>query len=1059
MGRGLLARLIVLLLFGSLLDDRGLRTVQAEYQFNAIDSVYPLGNGINRYVINCAARSHVVFKAKHVETGEESIITIQCGQPVYSYVLHPLAHVPVDTTSVEVTNCAVQQVPDVYPHSVKNPPPLPPSGLQASPGIPYSNQSGSNNETIVRPSSEVPNSTSTLVEENIPASGVGEPKRRVKRMFGLDSIMGMVGGMLGGLFGGGGGDDAVSQEFQKIHDRDSTIKKQTDALSDTGKKVQSYINSTNAALTELNNKTNEAFNTLQTFVKDNVGQMMNKSAEMMNASTTQLNSILDGMEDRINQLMAQTTDQLNEFQSGQIQARAHTTYAQMISVMRSQMSVQWGFAGKLMASVTDLGDRDKESHGTMDELKETLLQLQYHQYGIGPIARSYHRALASVTKDGWVPFLGSYGRSPKSSDDFFMVIDKTNIVGKFCDRDLYLVCRRSTECHWYIQSGPNYGATSCNVQVQTSHMYGLAKLENGRTFSMLKDQKDPDLKLKKSAVLLEIRSIYGSNQTGWGATLGDGLVTTRLYSLFIQPNTYMSKCDKARFGAFKNEWVPIHSLAYYDSRVVGARASYSVAGLNVTVNAAAHSQWLDPFKSMLPKNDDLYIYHTSPAEDGNGYNIYNVPPSLINLRGPVSTRIGKIGYFTARHVPNDTSAFYEDWTASNGTPDPKAFAVSVGSYKTRSASNTAFCGDVAQPEGLCALSMGYEIDWKTQDRRLNLKPKTADMQLIIDLPFDHPQMNSSHLCPPVPQATGSQSSSNNSLAEVPNYQLKCNDATCALHLRNPFEGTGLRLGVYVNHFTNPSCSYSFPVYLPAKQSLYRTNAMTLNLQTCVGDFEVLVMSGNLNCWLTKTNRAEMPAMEELASYIMFEVTQETNNLVSHYQRLMDSVNQVHQRKQVVTQDFSRFFNFSDQIELQTMSQFNMSQMSVTLQQIYEPPLNTTSLMNGFNISLNLETAKLVQTDFTAVLQQRSDAVAAAQAKVQSDIDAMNMCFFDMIPCSYSGYLYVILGAMLVGVILMTVFKSKDLLGTPSAGGTDAAAQSPASMTPLGTALSLKGNSH
>ena len=254
-----------------------------------------------------------------------------------------------------------------------------------------------------------------------------------------------------------------------------------------------------------------------------------------------------------------------------------------------------------------------------------------------------------------------------------MKISETDLLkDQFCGKILHLICRRS-KCSWYFAYDPEGVVSSCSVSVSLDSPYREATLD-GKVFAMIADQDDPQLSLLRSAAMLETQSVYGPNQTVWGATLGDGLVTSRMYSLF-DGRTFMSKCDRARFGVYKNEWVPIYRLAYYYSGVRNASVHYVLkkSGINVTVPIDVNSQWIDPFRSSLPKNEELIIFERKPSAQGFVW-IYNVPSKMIQMDGPAMTRLGKVGYFSLPQVPSNTTNvtdLYHDWISLHGPIDPQ----------------------------------------------------------------------------------------------------------------------------------------------------------------------------------------------------------------------------------------------------------------------------------------------------------------------------------------------------------------------------------------------------
>ena len=493
MHRARLEMLIVLLLSVCL----ACKEAAAEYQFNAISSVIPVGRGFNRFSFDCGAGSNVVFKARH-SSGEEATVSIACGEPVYQYKLEVVGYVPVETQSMEVMNCVVQGIPDVYVQSINSPKPL--------------------------------------------------PAPKMKR------------GIFDFLTGPSPTQD-TADEFDKIHARDVALKNQSALLAKTGQQVQSYTAQTGDILTQINNQTNQAYNNLQAFVANSMQQMVQKSGELMTAASTQLDGIIGDMGNRTNALLNQTNMLLAQFQTDQIYNETQKTYKRMLQIVRDQMSGEWSFLANLIDTMNGLGTNNDHITSALKEFRETLRQLQNHQYGIGQIARSYHAALTKLEAQNMTAFIGSRGIAPQPTDDFYMKISETDLFKEqYCGKILHLICRRSS-CSWYFAYDQEGVVSSCSVSVSLDSPYREATLD-GKVFAMIADQDDPQLSLLRSAAMLETQSVYGPNQTVWGTTLGDGLVTSRMYSLF-DGRTFMSKCDRARVGVYKNEWVPIYRLAYY----------------------------------------------------------------------------------------------------------------------------------------------------------------------------------------------------------------------------------------------------------------------------------------------------------------------------------------------------------------------------------------------------------------------------------------------------------------------------------------------------------------
>ena len=296
-----LEMLIVLLLTVCL----ACKEAAAEYQFNAISSVIPVGSGFNRFSFDCGAGSNVVFKARH-SSGEEATVSIACGEPVYQYKLEVVGYVPVETQSMEVMNCVVQGIPDVYVQSINNPKPLP---APLNPSLPQ-------------------------------PSNASAPK--MKR------------GIFDFLTGPSPTQD-TADEFDKIHARDVALKNQSDLLAKTGQQVQSYTAQTGDILTQINNQTNQAYNNLQAFVANSMQQMVQKSGELMTAASTQLDGIIGDMGNRTNALLNQTNMLLAQFQTDQIYNETQKTYKRMLQIVRDQMSGEWSFLANLIDTMNGLG--------------------------------------------------------------------------------------------------------------------------------------------------------------------------------------------------------------------------------------------------------------------------------------------------------------------------------------------------------------------------------------------------------------------------------------------------------------------------------------------------------------------------------------------------------------------------------------------------------------------------------------------------------------------------------------------------------------------------------
>jgi hypothetical protein len=655
---------MMMLLFIIVLMHMKKSLVHAEFQFNTIDSTYQVDSKTFRYTLNCGVNNSVTFQGKIVNTDTVVDAEIRCGFPVYYYQLNLAGYIPIETATVEVGNCIQQSVPDVFfdinsENGEKS---------KRSLELDMANYWNDSDDKRYARDSQAGNATDTELLQ-LPLSYYdleimeeeGASKKmhqRKKRDFKCDVINNIP--LLNIFTSGSCPTSETVNQLNQIHARSEKITDGAQLLSNTAQQISDNIQQTNQLLQQCNQQTNAAFQNLQSFVKDQMSQVYDNANQKMQFASQQLNSIIQDQSQRVSSLINATNQQLSQTDFSYIQNQVALTYVKMLNISEDQMHTEYSFLNSLLKSIDELKYKDSRMSKTLDDFYELLLQLQYHQYGYGNLARNYHDALSDVLHKGYTVFLKTYGIAPKSNDSSFLIIDsQADIQNLYCGNQAYLISYAS-EAHWYIKNPSDGRPLNCKIKFATGSAVGTATI-NGSVFSMLPDGEDPILDLRKKTVLLELSTVYGSNQTVWGSTLGEGLVTSRRYALF-DGMMYKSKCDTGRFGAYINQWVPVYRLSFARSYVENASISYNLPNSNqqVTVNDIQSAQWLDSNQGSLPKNNDLFVFHRNESyqegrnsSDNKVYNIYSPPSQMLQMDGPTSTRIGKLGYFSWHTVPSD----------------------------------------------------------------------------------------------------------------------------------------------------------------------------------------------------------------------------------------------------------------------------------------------------------------------------------------------------------------------------------------------------------------------
>ena len=938
----------------------------AQFQYNAIDSVYHIRDNLYRYTLDIGAHANAVLRGRSVDGGNATVV-VHGGSPVYQYEVDIVGFVPVKSTAIEVENCIRQTLPDVYHEA-----------------------------------------------------DLDHAKKK------RDFLCGFVNKIPGvSLFSTSSCPNTpILEQFDKILRRDHLGQDLLEVAQEMQESVDAYARETNAILTAMNNETNYASNDLKVNVHGMLAELKTRTVEIFESATSQLNSVMGLQNDRVLQLMNMTNNELNaQDPHNNVLQEAGRTYQRMLKIVSDQMSAQWSYLKKLMESVQRVEKKDSDYDSAIKEFEATIVQLQNHQYGFGTIAGTYHQALKLAEEEHFLPFLGSRGIAPMPDDDFPMIILVTHdFADQFCGETLYVICRMN-ECNYYVRNIDEKAFVSdCSLGVDAAHVYAFEAV-NEATFTKLQWESSPALRLKLRALLLELHSIYGRHQRSWGTTLGEGCVTDRSYSVFRDGQFY-SKCDILRFGAYVNDWVPVYRLSFADSFIEGARALIQYdSGAVKEIEAHSSSLYFDPNRESLFKNKDYLIFHRA-AIDGkgeNGFFVYNPPIDMIKMDGPAMSRLGRLGYVSANQWPNNSAQFFSEWERLHGPVNPTGFAISLADYRAETASSEGFCGDVAHaPHGLCLLSTMYDIDFRPEERSLKLRPKVADMNVKIDLPFSSFSIQTAAECPPHADK---------------NIRLTCNNSTCQLVLRNPSEEKMLRLSVEINHRLS-GCSFSFPVNVYPRVSLLHANEIVLPINLCPGKSLVAVYpqtagrdmlhANGSRCIVYEAIRSDLPPLEEISSSMMAAVTQETQSLIQSYQTMLDTLTRATEREKAVLVGLKRFMADTDPIELIAMG-FNIADWSRVLlnkEVLVGPALNISVLESDFTLSLNLES--LVMKQATLMSQMKEDLRALRELTIKQEKFILDLTSFDSFAWTteLSGYQILLIIAMafiLVGLVLCRVY--------------------------------------
>jgi hypothetical protein len=978
--------------------------VSGQFQFNTIDSIYQIDSKTFRYTLNCGVNNSVAFQGKAVGTDTLVDAEIRCGFPVYYYQLNLAGYIPIETASVEVGNCIQQYVPDVF--------------LEITPDSSGSAAKRSASENSLNKREFCESTPADFVDLDAAAVAIGDDgddgdaaasdgpdaasRRRDKRDFAC-GVMNKI-PVLNILTTGNCPTAATVNELDRIFSRSGKITEQAKLLADNAQQISSNIQQTNQLLQQCNEKTNAAFQNVQGFVKDQMNQMYDQTNQKMQFASDQLNNVIRDQSARVSALINATNQQLAQTDFAYIQNQIAQTYRKMLNMSEEQMQTEYGFLNDLLNSMDDLKYKERSSSQSLDDFYEVLLQLQYHQLGYGNLARNYHEALQDVQTKGYTTFLKSNGTAPRLNDSFFLIVDTLpDLENKYCGHQLYLISYQS-QLHWYIKNPSSGRPLNCDIKFATRSPISMVTIGD-EVFSMLPDNEDPTLELRRKTTLLELSTVYGLNQTVWGTTLGEGMTTSRRYALF-DGTMYKSKCDTGRFGVYVNQWVPVYRLSFARSYVENASISYSQPDSDeqISVHSIHSAQWLDPNQGTLPKNNDLFIFHRNESHNNQSvtkvFNIYSPPSSMIQLDGPTSTRIGKLGYFSWHTVPSDPVDFYDQWTTKNGPIDPNGMAISLSLYKQWSINPNSFCADFdPNPVGLCALSSLYNIDWNPEAGYLKLIPKEATMQIVTELPLSDPSFNVSQQCPPK-TSTGRNAT-----------EMFCNNLFCQLTIENEANKVS-PLQVLVNHTGPAPCSYDFHINVPPK-TIFRDSIMTLTLHLCVGDFVVRVMSGPTECYRGSGQVVNLPSVENGASLIQYAVTTETQHIMDDYSRLLDNLNIQSTYIEYIDRNFSHFMNFRPDLDLDELG-FNLRDWSQIVDQLYNyTPITKDYMMGMFNLSLNFTQIEFNQSNLYDLIQQQIAAAQNFSKQAKQYRDSIN-------EFSLFGNLDTTTSAIIIGVVLLAI---------------------------------------
>ena len=936
----------------------GLRSLALAQQ-DGIDLVDPLGNGLNRFTFNCGAQRRLTFFANTTD-GHPVEVKVHCGRPVYQYRLNTVGFIPLETATIEVRTCVQQAVPNVRLDRDHVP-------LRA-PARERPKQLAQEGERRVR-------SGYGTQEEDIHACGAlaksEHHRHALTNVLTMNSCAAAPGTCL--------------TPFDKIFHRDIQLVNATEVHDARSRAINTYRVTAREILSRENEAINAGLAEFRRFLQVELGQVWNKTRVRMDKAANVLQAIVSEQNEQVYRLMNETNEALLATDFVSLSSTMSNTYERSLAMMVSRMQKGYLMVRQLLEPFLELDEMNTRIQTAIEEFRATLNQLAYHQRGFS-LTTGFYEALEQTRRANMTAFIGNVGRHPRLSDDFDLLIKSSSQHpdAANCNQPLHLICRKAG-CAWFVRQAKE--PLNCMLTLSPNEKEAITAFVDGHSYVRVKVPPTYDLEASAASSLMQ--SIFGPNQANWGATYADGFVTERLRNVFDRDGVYYSKCDVGRFGAYDSTWVPVYKLEFVDARVEdafveiyeltkedGPHAKLRRADGPPAVIRASQTQWDDPNRRNLYKNRDLLIFHKEKLSDGS-FNVYSPPSDAIQMDGPVSSRIGKLGYFYVNNVtstmdlsPDTQFRLYRQWVDDYGAFDPKGMAVTVAQFREQTVEEASFCGDInSRVQGLCGLSQLYLIDFDPSNATLRVFPREQQITVSVDLPVQNPRFHAvTTKCPS---------------SEIPPFRLYHSDLACQLQLRNPLPDRSLALLVSVEHLENPNCSYQFPMTLqpgrPVGAPLGLTNhtrehGLIVTLPTCPGKFAVRVFTGAKRgirrlCFQQFANRSRLPALEETARTVKTIERQETQRIIRTYSGLLERLQLLQskiERLKGSTEHFLLGLNETLSIHqaFRPSFKFNITEWTVVLEKMRVAPMpSVVELKHVFDASFD---HKYVQQQMTTL---------------------------------------------------------------------------------------------